>query len=245
MESAADALDHALSAAHDVGRSRRTFSNQPVRFPRRAGTMHLMSESASFLDSSDAGGTSLSLLARAMANEADSWQRLVRIYSPLVFFWAQRSGLHEADAADVVQEVWQSVATALPRFERDQHAGTFRGWLWTITRNKLRDHFRRRQGKPEAAGGSDARFCLENIAEQEPVDESGTEDHALLHRTLELIRPEFEERTWRAFWRMTVEGRSAADVAAEVGLAANAVHQAKFRVLRRLREEMAGLVDLA
>jgi RNA polymerase sigma-70 factor (ECF subfamily) len=65
----------------------------------------------------------------------------------------------------------------------------------------------------------------------------------LLHRALESIRPEFEERTWRAFWQMTVEGRSAAEVGAELSLAANAVHQAKFRVLRRLRQEMAGLVE--
>ena len=190
-----------------------------------------------------AGETSLSLLARASGNEAEGWRRLVYLYSPLVFFWARRAGLSDADAADVVQEVWQSVAGALARFHRDEQKGTFRGWLWTITRNKLHDHFRARGGKPEAVGGSEARECLENLAEPEPVDESGVEDQGLLHRTLELIRPEFEERTWRAFWRMTVEGLSAADAGQDLGLAPNAVHQAKFRVLRRLREEMAGLVE--
>ena len=186
----------------------------------------------------------MSLLARASANDTAGWRQLVQVYSPLVFFWARRAGLRESDSADLVQEVWQSVAAAIPRFHRDEHSGSFRGWLWTITRNKLHDHFRARAGKAEAAGGSEARECLENIAESEPIDESGAEDRGLLHRTLELIRGEFEERTWRAFWRMTVENCSAAEVGQELGLTANAVHQAKFRVLRRLREELAGLVEV-
>ncbi len=190
------------------------------------------------------GGTSLSLLARASANDPASWWQLIQVYSPLVFYWARRGGLRDADSADVVQEVWQSVSAALPRFYCDEHTGSFRGWLWTITRNKLHDHFRAREGKAEAAGGSEARECLENIAESEPLDESGAQDQGLLHRTLELIRGEFEERTWRAFWRMTVENRSAAEVGQELGLTRNAVHQAKFRVLRRLREELAGLVKV-
>ena len=84
---------------------------------------------------------------------------------------------------------------------------------------------------------------IQEIPEPEPVDESGAESHALLHRAMELIKPEFEERTWKAFWRTTVDGLSAADAGAEVGLAANAVYQSKFRVLRRLRQEMAGLLD--
>jgi RNA polymerase sigma-70 factor (ECF subfamily) len=131
-----------------------------------------------------------------------------------VFFWARRSGLRDPDAADV------------------------------ITRNKLHDHFRAQAGKAEAAGGTEAREHLENVAESEPRDESGVADQGLLHRTLELIREEFEERTWRAFWRMTVDNRSATEVGQELGLTANAVHQAKFRVLRRLREEMSGIVEM-
>ncbi len=192
---------------------------------------------------SSATGTSLSLLERVRANDSEAWRRLVVIYSPLVFYWARRADLSEPDAADVVQEVWKSVAQALAGFARDRKEGSFRGWLWTIARNKITDHFRNRAGKAEAAGGTDARHMLETVAENEPADESGREEHQMLHRALELIRPEFEERTWRAFWRMTVDGTAAPDVATELGMAANAVHQAKFRVLRRLREEMAGLVE--
>ncbi|MCI0458202.1 MAG: sigma-70 family RNA polymerase sigma factor [Gemmataceae bacterium] len=184
----------------------------------------------------------MSLLERARGRDADAWRGLVQLYSPLVFSWARRAGLGDGDAADLVQEVWLAVAGALDRFQRDRQHGTFRGWLWTIARNKLNDHFRNQRGKPEAAGGTDLHQLLQTIPAQEPVEETGVEEHHLLHRALELIRPQFEERTWRAFWRLTVDGRPAAEVGQELGMAANAVHQARFRVLRRLREEMAGLL---
>ena len=191
----------------------------------------------------DRGATSLSLLERARNRDSEAWRRLVELYSPLVFFWARRAGLAEADAADLVQDVWQSVTAALSRFRRDDRTGTFRGWLWTIARNKITDQFRKRRAEPMAAGGTDARLLIESVPEEELVDDTGLQENQLLHRALEWIKPEFAERTWLAFWRMTVDGQTAADVGQELGLAANAVHQAKFRVLSRLRAEMAGLVE--
>jgi RNA polymerase sigma-70 factor (ECF subfamily) len=185
----------------------------------------------------------LTLLERVRAADPDAWRRLVHLYSPLVFYWARRGGLGDSDAADLVQDVWQRVAASIDRFQRDAASGTFRGWIRTIARNKMRDHFRKRQGEPAAAGGTDACHLLQSVPEEEPADNTGTEQHLLLHRALELIRPEYEERTWCAFWRMAVDGRPAAEVSEELSMTANAVHQAKFRVLRRLRQEMAGLVE--
>src|SRR6186713_479543 len=98
-------------------------------------------------------GTSLSLLARANLNEAEGWRNIVELYSPLVFFWCRKAGLSREDAADILQNVWQSVASHLNKFVR-QRDGAFRGWLWTITRNKLNDHFRRQGDEPRGVGGS-------------------------------------------------------------------------------------------
>src|SRR5436190_20536033 len=92
--------------------------------------------------------TSLTLLERVRSADPDAWRRLVHLYSPLVFSWARRAGLGDPDAADLVQDVWQSVAASLDRFQRDASTGTFRGWIWTIARNKLRDHSRKRHGEP-------------------------------------------------------------------------------------------------
>jgi RNA polymerase sigma-70 factor (ECF subfamily) len=114
--------------------------------------------------------------------------------------------------------------------------------LWTITRNKLGDHFRRRASHPEAAGGTDAYQQLQRISDlpADPSQACGDFDPgaSLLHRTLNLIRMEFEETTWQAFRRTAIEGQTAAGVASDLGMTAHAVRQAKYRVLRRLRSEM-------
>jgi RNA polymerase sigma-70 factor, ECF subfamily len=185
--------------------------------------------------------TSLTLLGQAVAQDPTAWQRLVRLYSPAVFRWAKRTGLQDDDAADVVQDVWAGVSQALARFRHDPQTGTFRGWLWTITRNKTGDVFRRRQESAVAAGGSDAHQQLQNLPEVEPPDESAANSAGILQQALELIRPDFEERTWRAFWQLGVERRPAREVAEALGMAANAVHQAKFRILKRLREVLGEL----
>ncbi len=188
--------------------------------------------------------TSPSLLERVRANQAGAWERLVELYAPLVYHWCRRDGLTADDAADVFQEVFRAVAQHLADFRRDRPGDSFRGWLRTITRNKVRDHFRRLEGEPRAAGGTDAQLRLREVPEPAEVDPS-EEDvvRQQLHRTLEAIRGEFEERTWRAFWEVQMEGRGTDEVGAELGLTPAAVRKAKFRVLRRLREDLGDLLD--
>jgi RNA polymerase sigma-70 factor (ECF subfamily) len=191
--------------------------------------------------SGDSRLTSLTLLGLARGQDPAAWERLVRLYSPAVFGWAKRAGLHDEDAADVVQEVWAGVNGGLERFHRDRTTGTFRGWLWTITRNKVNDLARKRADSVAAAGGSDAHGRLQNVPEVEPPDESAATSGGMLQRALDLIRPDFEEHTWQAFWRLVVLGQPAREVGEALGMAANTVHQARFRILRRLRQELTDL----
>jgi RNA polymerase sigma-70 factor, ECF subfamily len=188
--------------------------------------------------------TSLSLLARASLHEEESWRNIVGLYSPLVFFWCRRAGLKREDAADILQNVWQSVAGHLSQFVR-QREGAFRGWLWTITRNKLNDHFRRQRNEPRGVGGSTAQYHLQEAPELEPesyVEESSADGSGnVLRRALDLIQGDFEPHTWQAFWQATVEGDPARAIAERLRMSLDAVYQAKARVLRRLREELSGL----
>jgi RNA polymerase sigma-70 factor (ECF subfamily) len=192
------------------------------------------------------GSTASSLLERARAQEPDAWRRLVALYGPLVYHWCRGSSLGPEDVADVFQEVFRAVAAHLVTFSSDVPGATFRGWLLVITRNKVRDHLRRQRGRPVAAGGSDALRQLGQAPDpvQEPDDPAGGEENrAVLRRALELVRSEFEEATWQAFWRATVEDHAPADVARDLGLSVNAVYKAKSRVLRRLRTELEGLIE--
>lgn len=192
-------------------------------------------------------GTSLTLIDRVRLADSGAWQRLVHVYSPLVFAWAKKVGLRADDAADVMQDVWAGVALALPRFDHTASGATFRGWLYTITRNKLADYHRRRVGKPEAEGGSTAQARIVELPEREP-DESHadpvTGTAGVMRRAVDMIRNDFEPTTFKAFWATAIEGRPATDVAAELGVRVDVVYQSKSRVLRRLKQEFQGLMGM-
>lgn len=184
--------------------------------------------------------TSLTLLERLRVQDPQAWQRLVHLYGPMVFQWCRCCHLPAEDAGDVSQEVFQSVAAHIGAFRRDSAGQSFRGWLWTITRNKIHDYFRRRKDEPAAKGGTTAQMQLQLLPEQVPDgDAEQSANEALIHRALDLIRGEFNERHWQMFWRATMEGHAPKDIAAEFGVTPDAVRMAKSRILRRLREELA------
>jgi RNA polymerase sigma-70 factor (ECF subfamily) len=195
--------------------------------------------------------TSRSLLERLRAADAAAWDRLVRLYAPLVFRWCRRWDLPEQEIADILQDVFQAVATHIASFRKERESDTFRGWLRTIAQNKVRDHFRKVGREPGGAGGTDAQLRLARLPaarppnddENEDEDDSGKAraDRGVVGRALDLIRDEFEERTWRAFWLTAVEDRVPKDVAIELEMSPGAVRVAKSRVLRRLREELGEL----
>jgi RNA polymerase sigma-70 factor, ECF subfamily len=205
-----------------------------------------MSNSADIPDNAEgphpSTGTSRSLLDGVKADDPAAWDRLVALYAPLVFQWCRGWELREQDAADVFQEVFQAVVTHIAAFRKEREGDTFRGWLRTITRNKVHDHFRRRGREPEGVGGTEAQGRLAEVPDLQAADEDSAAGDAaergLFRRALELIQQEFAERTWQAFWRTAVEGRPAAEVAAELSMSPGAVRVAKSRVLQRLREEL-------
>jgi RNA polymerase sigma-70 factor (ECF subfamily) len=194
------------------------------------------------------GSTSRSLLDEARHADPAAWERLVKLYAPLVASWCRSWGVAEQDLLDVLQEVFSSVSSHLDRFRKDRPSDTFRGWLLTIARNKTRDHFRRAAHQPAGAGGTDAFVRLQQVLDpdaelplSEPVADTGF--NLVLVRALEQIRGEFHERTWQAFWGVVVEGRAAADVAADLTMTPGAVRVSKSRVLLRLRRELGDSVD--
>ncbi len=184
--------------------------------------------------------TSRSLLDRARHDDSDAWNQLVSLYAPLVYYWCRRSNLADQDIPDVVQDVFQSVARGLDGFRSDRERGTFRGWLRIITRNKVNDYFRRQRGAPVAAGGTEAQRQLLQVAEANLDEESDppSQELALFHRALQLIRDDFQPNTWQAFWSVVVDGKAPIDVAQELSMKPGAVRVAKSRVLSRLRQRL-------
>jgi RNA polymerase sigma-70 factor (ECF subfamily) len=183
--------------------------------------------------------TSPSLLERLRRpNASDAWERFAELYTPLIYYWVRRQGLQQADAADLVQEVFLALVQAMPAFQYD--AGrSFRGWLRTVTLNKVRE--RRRKAAPAQAADA----VLDDLADDTAADPFWDTEYRqqLVRRALDVLRRDFEPATWEAFWQHGVLGHPAPEVATVLKLSAGAVRAARFRVLCRLKQELAGLLD--
>jgi RNA polymerase sigma-70 factor (ECF subfamily) len=175
-----------------------------------------------------------------VAPDETAWRQFVHLYTPLLFYWARRSGETDHDAADLVQDVFVALMQTLPTFQYDRDGGKFRSWLRTLTINKLRDRKRRDVRLGKALASLPVESELPDIAETFWQAEYQQE---LTRRALQLMQAEFTPTTWKACWETVVEGRPADEVARELGVSENAVYIAKCRVLRRLRQELNGLVD--
>ena len=183
--------------------------------------------------------TSRSLLLRVRdMDDQIAWAEFVSIYAPLIHAYGRHRGLQDADAADVAQSVLQSIAKAIPGFDYDSSKGSFRGWLFTITRNHVFTSLEKNAKLPVATGKSSFHQRLSQMPDSSDDEEVWNREHELrlFHWAADRIRSEFKENTWQAFWRVAVEGQSASEVAAVLGMSTGAIYIAKSRVTARLRE---------
>lgn len=188
--------------------------------------------------------TRVSLLVQLRDGSNDgAWQEFVRLYGPVVYGFARNRGLQDADAADLMQDVLRSVMNAVGGFNYDRRQGTFRGWLFTITRNKIFNFLSARRVRPQASGDSGTNRLLES--EPDPTGDSGEWEieyqRRLASLAMDRIRGEFQEKTWRAFRLTAVEDVPAAEAAQRLGMSPGAVYVAKSRVLARLKDEVEAI----
>jgi RNA polymerase sigma factor (sigma-70 family) len=187
----------------------------------------------------DGPQTRQSLLIRLRDfQDHDAWGQFVEVYAPLIYGYVRKRGLQDADAADLTQACLRQVAAWVGRLEYDPRTDTFRGWLFTIVRNKLRDFLDQPQRLYQGSGDSRIQWALENKAAPEP-DEAGEWEReyqcGLLAWAAKQVRPQVQEATWQAFWQTAVEGKPGKEVAQNLGLTTAAVYLAKSRVMARLR----------
>ena len=185
--------------------------------------------------------TSASLVILLKADDPDGWKRFSDTYSPTIYRWCRARGLDENIASDISQNVFLAVVRNIGGFRREPQEDTLRGWLWIITQNKIRDHFRKLARKETAIGGSTAQMMLAGIAADESLSScnirAGHESE--LARVLETIASEVKPSTWTAFWRTTIDEIDTATIAKDLGISPGAVRVNRFRVLKRLRKALS------
>ena len=184
------------------------------------------------------------LLRLRNPQDEQAWREFLEIYEPLIERLARRRGLQHADARELVQEVLVAVAGAIDRWEPDEARGSFRGWLSTIARN-LTINLLKREGR-HTRGTGDSEFA--RLMNEQP--DPGSRHTALFdleyRRRLfqfaaEQVREKFEEATWQAFWKTSVEQQSLVDVCEELGMSRGAIYVARSRVMAKLRKHIEKL----
>ena len=214
----------------------------------------------------DRNSTNFSLIDRVRADDSKAWHELVDLYGPLVAHWCRRMSVPERSVSDCVQNVFLAVLRSLPTFDPvSSESGSesmptsanetatngvastsrrgFRAWLWGITRHKCIDLMRSDARHPNPTGGSTAFHQTANWESDEGTEDweqytEADEITRLLRRAMMQVESEFEQKTWNAFWRTTVDGLTTAMVAQELEIEVATVRQYRSRVLRRLRRQL-------
>jgi RNA polymerase sigma-70 factor (ECF subfamily) len=182
--------------------------------------------------------TRASLLFRLRdPQDHEAWVEFVGLYEPVIYRTIRRNGLQDADAREVMQELFLAVSRSIDRWDPEKERGSFRGWLRRVARNLVINWLKHRQRRAVATGGSDLQAMLEMLPMDGP--ESAEFDRevrrALFHRAAERVRGEVHSATWQAFWETAVVGASATDASKKLGMPVGAIRVAKCRVLARLR----------
>jgi RNA polymerase sigma-70 factor (ECF subfamily) len=191
--------------------------------------------------------TSLGLLERlkrAPPGAAD-WRKLQDMYGPLVRSWLARVPGIGDEADDLAQEVLVVLMRELANFVRIRD-GSFRAWLRQITVNRIRAYSKSLRKQPLAGLGHESELLLEQL--EDPSSDLARQwdrdhDRHVFQKLQAQVQPDFEPRTWEAFVLFTLEERPAAEVSDKLGISEGSVIQAKFRILKRLREEAGELLD--
>lgn len=190
--------------------------------------------------------TSHGLLQRLQERSDDGWSEFLSIYGQALRRYCRSRGLQDADADDVFAEVLVALEHAVSESKIDRAKGSFRAWLFRVTRNLTVNQFRKRAH--EAIGSGDTRVAQALASHPSAADSESTalwleyRSH-LFHWAAEQIRPMVDERTWMAFWQTAVEGVPPKEVAAALNTTVGNVYTAKCRVIARLRDVVEGLDD--
>ena len=189
--------------------------------------------------------TRVSLLLRLRdSQDHEAWMEFVSLYEPVTYRLLRRYGLQDADAREVMQDLFMAVSRSVHRWEPSKDRGSFRGWLRRVSRNLVINWLKARERRGLVTGDSNLQAMLELLpdnSEPETVEFDKELRRALFHRAAEQVRAQVNPATWQAFWETGVGGVSHAEAAKKLGMRVGAVRVAKCRVLARLQAAVAEL----
>jgi RNA polymerase sigma-70 factor (ECF subfamily) len=172
-------------------------------------------------------------------SDPQAWERFVKRYGGVIYGWCLRKGLQAADAENVTQDVLLDWFRALKTFTYDRGKGTFRAWLYTVTRHALADYGK----KQKQLGGQRQGVDLADVEDREDLQQRLADEFDLELADVARARVQLlvSRRDWEIYTDLTHNGRSGREVAAERQMKVTAVVMVKHRVQQKLQEEIRRL----
>src|SRR4051812_22318297 len=166
--------------------------------------------------------THASLLLRLRdPHDHAAWVEFVAIYEPAIYRLLRRQGLQDADARDVMQELFLAVSRSIDRWDPAREKGSFRGWLRRVSRNLVINWLKHRDRRVTEVRGADLQGMLDLFPAAEGPENVVFDRElrrAVFHRAAERVRGEVQPATWQAFWETSIVGTSPAHVAKKLGM---------------------------
>ena len=187
---------------------------------------------------------SLLLQIRSRDNK-EAWEEFVEIYRPVVYGVAVSRGLQHADALDLVQTVFVSVANSISRWEKTNENSRFRNWLLKVAKNATLNALTRRP--PDQAIGGDG--LPQNALEQPYMDSSSEQALDLEYRrqiylrAAEQVRARVSDENWNAFKLTAIEGVSIEEAAQELGKSVGSIYATRSRIMKQLSKIVSSLEE--
>lgn len=173
-----------------------------------------------------------------------AWEEFLCIYEPFLNQLVRRRGTPERHVLDVTQQVLLAIARSVNGWSDDGRAASFRRWLGRVARNVVIKFMTHERRQVTGQGGTDFSERLRH-APDVATDDRGQQEYEreLIVWAADLVRSEFRETSWRAFWATQVEGRGVAEVAAELGVSSGSIYMSRSRILARIRTKVAEILD--
>ncbi len=175
----------------------------------------------------------------------DAWDLFARIYRPAIVRIAMARGLQHADAQDLAQQVLMAVASAIGTWEKRDESTRFRHWLSRVTKNAILNALTRRP-KDQAVGGSSIEELLREVVDRDKATTTLLENQLrreLYLQAAEMIKTEFRPDSWQAFELSVAGDLTIEQVAQQLGKSIGAIYTARSRIMFRLRETIAELIE--
>ena len=194
--------------------------------------------------------TRSSLISRLKATiNGESWEVFFNTYWELIYSVARRAGLSESDSQDVVQETILKVHKSLDRFQYNRKRGSFKGWLRTITRSRLAEHFNKQQRRPVTLHPREnEEDPLANLADPQgpELERIWSEEwsRSLIQRALAFLKQQVSLKQYQIFKCHCIDEWTVKEVCDALNVNAAQVYMAKKRVgkifaakLERLKQD--------